>query len=79
MNTWWGFALSLVGVAGFLLAGRKVWWAWHVNIAAQALWLAYAIVTDQPGFLLGVAVYSIVFFRNARAWTREHNHMKEQA
>ena len=67
----WGWALSLVGVAGFWLAGRRVWWAWHVNLANQALWLAFAVTTRQWGFLVGVAVYTAVFTGNARRWTAE--------
>ena len=68
----WGWVLSLVGVYGFWLAGRKVWWAWYVNIVNQVIWTAYAIVTEQYGFLVGVAVYTVVFTRNAHRWTTEH-------
>lgn len=71
-GAWWSYALSLVGVAGFWLAGRKIWWAWYVNIANQVLWLAYTLVTQQWGFLLGVVIYTVVFVKNAIAWTREH-------
>lgn len=69
----WSWVLGLVGVAGFVLAGRKVWWAWHINVAAQALWTTYAIVTEQYGFLVSAAVYVVVFSRNAARWTREHH------
>lgn len=40
----WSYILTAVGISGFILAGRKVWWAWHINIACQGLWIAYAIV-----------------------------------
>jgi hypothetical protein len=69
----WSWVLSLIGVAGFWLAGRKVWWAWYVNIANQAIWTVYALVTEQWGFLVGVAVYTWVFVGNAIRWTREHH------
>ena len=69
---WWSWLLTLVGVAGFILAGRKVWWAWYVNLACQGLWVTYALVTDQPGFIAASAIYTVVFTRNAVAWTREH-------
>lgn len=68
----WSWALSAVGILGFLLAGRKIWWAWYVNIANQALWLTYSLITEQWGFLLATAVYTFVFTRNAVLWTREH-------
>lgn len=66
------YILSIVGVTGFFLAGKKVWWAWYVNIACQALWVTYAMVTAQYGFLIGAVVYSMVFIENARKWTKEH-------
>lgn len=72
MDQWWSFVLTGIGLAGFFLAGSKVWWAWYVNIANQFLWLAYAIVTDQWGFIIGTAFYLYVFIRNAVRWTREH-------
>lgn len=73
MNEWWSWALTLIGVTGFWLAGRKVWWCWYVNIANQVLWVAYAVLSQQWGFLLGVPIYLAVFGRNAYRWTRDHH------
>lgn len=75
-NQIWSYVLTIVGVTGFYLAGKKVWWAWYVNIACQVLWLAYALVTAQYGFLLGVLVYSVVFTKNAMVWTEAHRIQK---
>jgi hypothetical protein len=69
---WWSWALTVIGLAGFFLAGKKIWWAWYVNIANQGVWLAYALVTEQWGFLVGVVAYTIVFTKNAISWTKEH-------
>ena len=69
---WWSWALTIVGLTCFWLAGRKVWWAWYVGIAGQALWLTYSLMTQQWGFLAGVAAYSWVYVNNAVKWTREH-------
>lgn len=69
---WWSWLLTAVGVFGLWLAGRKVWWAWFVGLGAQVLWIAYALATDQPGFLVSAAAYGWVYGRNARAWVREH-------
>lgn len=79
MSEWWSWALGLIGVAGFLLAGKKVWWAWYVNIGAQFLWATYAVVTDQLGFLISSAVYFWVFTKNAAAWTREHREERDRS
>lgn len=69
---WWSWALTLVGVACFFLAGKKVWWAWYVGLGGQLLWLAYALISGQLGFLVGVFLYTFVYSKNAWEWTREH-------
>lgn len=73
----WSWLLGIVGVTGFLLAGKKVWWCWYINVGCQALWFTYSIVTEQWGFLVATIVYTVVFTRNAVVWTREHR--REQA
>lgn len=78
MSAYWSWLLTAVGVTGFILAGRKVWWAWYVNLACQGLWLAYALATHQYGFIVASAVYTVVFTRNAVAWTREHHATAER-
>lgn len=76
-NELWSWALTIVGLTGFYLAGRKVWWCWYVNIGCQALWLAYALITRQYGFIAAALVYTVLFTKNAIAWTREHRAAKE--
>jgi hypothetical protein len=72
VNQIWSYVLGVIGVFGFILAGRRIWWSWYVNIACQFLWFAYAIVTNQLGFLLSSVVYFVVFIGNARKWTKDH-------
>lgn len=72
VNPLWSIVLTVVGVLGFWLAGKKVWWAWYVNIGCQFIWLAYAVATKQPGFLVAPFIYGFVFTQNAIAWTRDH-------
>lgn len=72
-DQYWGWILSIIGLVGFYLAGKKVWWCWYVNIANQVLWAAYALITDQLGFLLGTAGYLFVFVKNAYTWTRDRH------
>lgn len=71
------YILTFVGLLGFVLAGRKVWWAWYVNIACQALWFAYGLIFKQYGFIVGAIFYTVVFTINARRWTKEHNDKKK--
>ncbi|MBE7953607.1 hypothetical protein ILP86_04640 [Microbacterium sp. R1] len=77
MTELWSWALTLVGVACFWLAGRKVWWAWYVGLAGQITWAAYSLLTQQWGFLVGVVLYTVVYSKNATAWTREHLRTKQ--
>lgn len=65
---WWSWILTAVGVFGLYLAGRRSPWGWAVGIAAQVLWLAYAISTEQWGFLASCFAYGWVYLRNFRAW-----------
>lgn len=77
MNQFWSYLLTIVGLTGFVLAGRKVWWCWYVNIACQALWFTYAIVTHQYGFIIASIAYTAVFTKNAIQWTKEHRDPNE--
>lgn len=72
MSVWWSIILTVVGISGFFLAGKKIWWAWYINIGCQVLWLSYAIVTEQYGFIAASFFYAWVFTKNAIAWTKEH-------
>lgn len=74
----WSWVLTLVGLTCFLLAGRKVWWAWYVGLAGQGLWLAYSLITWQIGFLVGVVAYTVVYTKNTIAWTREHRALQRE-
>lgn len=67
----WSWVLGFVGLIGFYLAGKKVWWSWYINIANQLLWLIYSLVSEQYGFLVATAGYSVVFVKNAIEWTRQ--------
>lgn len=71
-NQIWSWLLSIVGLVGFFLAGKKVWWAWYVNILNQVFWLVYSLITGQLGFLVSTFFYAALFTKNAIAWTREH-------
>lgn len=67
----WSWVLAAVGVTGLYLAGRRIWWAWLIGLAAQVLWIAYAIATAQYGFLVSATAYGAVYLRNAVLWRRE--------
>lgn len=70
------WVVVVVGLVGFRLVGKKVWWAWFVNLWCQILWYAYAVVTNQPAFLLSASAYTVAFAVNAFEWTRDHRATK---
>lgn len=64
----WSFALAAVGILGLWLAGRNNKYGWAIGLAAQALWIVYAIATNQPGFIASALAYAAVYGRNWWKW-----------
>lgn len=60
----WSWLLGACGVAGLYLAGRRSPWGWGVGVAVQFLWLAYALVTRQWGFIVTAVAYGAVNAKN---------------
>lgn len=60
----WSWVLGALGVTGLLIAGNRVWWGWLINLANEVLWVVYAIVTEQYGFILMAIAYGLVYARN---------------
>jgi len=74
----WSFALAAIGIAGLWLAGRRNAWGWAIGLAAQLLWIAYAIVTVQYGFILSALAYGFVYGKNFVAWRRQAREKDDQ-
>lgn len=70
-NLIWSIVLSVIGIAGLLLAGSKYKLGWLLGFGVQALWIIFAIVTAQYGFILSAVVYGVVYARNWLRWRRE--------
>lgn len=68
---WWSWGLTLAGALGLYLAGQKNLWGWAVGLAAQPLWVVYAMVTAQYGFIASGLIYGAVYARNFVWWWRE--------
>lgn len=67
----WSLLLSAIGVVGIFLAGRRSWTGWALGLAAQLLWVAYALTTGTYGFLLSAAGYGSVYALNLARWRRD--------
>lgn len=69
---YWSWILTAVGVVGLWLAGRRNPLGWAVGLGAQGLWLAYALSTQQYGFLFSAMAYGTVYTKNFLSWRAEH-------
>lgn len=66
----WPWLLSVVGLIGLWLAGKRRALGWYVGLGAQLLWVAFALITGQLGFLLSAVGYGVVYARNAWRWSQ---------
>lgn len=70
-NLVWSIALAVIGIIGMHIAGKKSQWGWFIGLSAQALWIIFAIVTLQYGFILSALAYGTVYGRNWWKWRVE--------
>ncbi len=59
ISQWWSFALTMIGVTGLVCVYRypKSLLGPGIGLAVQALWIAYAVSTQQWWFLLSAFTY----------------------
>jgi hypothetical protein len=62
------WVLATFGITGMVIAGRKIWWGWLVNLANEILWIIFAVTTRQYGFILMAIGYGAVYANNMRTW-----------
>jgi hypothetical protein len=70
-NLIWSVVLAAVGILGLYLAGSRNVWGWLVSFGAQTLWIIFALVSKQYGFILSALAYGWVYGRNYLKWRRE--------
>jgi hypothetical protein len=69
----WSYALALVGIVGIYLAGKKNLWGWAVGVFAQILWIVFALITNQYGFIVSAVAYGFVYGKNFLVWRKGKN------
>lgn len=72
------YILTPPGLIGMWLVGRKMTSGWIMSLVTQALWLVYAVITRQWGFVPAVAGYSFVYQKNLRSWIRADRTAREE-
>ena len=60
----WSWLLTGLQVLALRSAGTGRWWGWLLGAGVQLPWIAYAVVTEQLGFIAGCAVSAAVQTRN---------------
>jgi nicotinamide riboside transporter PnuC len=68
---YWSYILAAIGVTGIFFVGRKTIWGWHILLVNEALWITYAIITKQYGFILSAIAYAAVYIRSYIHWSKE--------
>jgi hypothetical protein len=58
--TFWPWILTALQVLALWAAGRTLWWGWLLGASVQTPWIAYAMVTEQIGFIPGCVVSALV-------------------
>ena len=71
MTQYWSWILAVIGVTGIYFVGRKTIWGWLVLLTNECIWIAYALATDQYGFIFMATAYSIVYIRSYLHWRRD--------
>ena len=67
----WSWILAAIGVTGIFLVGRKTIWGWLVLCVNECLWIAYALATEQYGFILAAVAYGIVYIKSFMHWKND--------
>jgi len=67
----WSWILAAVGVTGIFFVGKKTIWGWLILVVNECLWIAYAIVTKQYGFIVAAIAYMIVYIKSFIHWRRD--------
>ncbi len=73
MTPTWSYILAAFGITGIFVARVRPTVGWWFNIAAQVPWTAYAIATEQWGFLIAGVFYTtgyVLLLRRARSARR---------
>jgi uncharacterized YccA/Bax inhibitor family protein len=61
---YWAWILTGLQVVALWAAGRRQWWAWLLGAGVQPVWIIYAILTGQLGFVPGCLVSAAVQVHN---------------
>lgn len=64
----WSWALAALGIGQIVLTGQKKRIGWLLGLATSCVWVAFALVEQQYGFLVSSAVFATIHIRNWIKW-----------
>lgn len=67
----WSWLLAVIGVTGIYFVGRKTIWGWIVLCFNEVLWITYALITKQYGFIFSAIAYAAVYIKSFIHWRRD--------
>ena len=73
----WSWVLAVIGVTGIFFVGRKTIWGWHILCINECLWIAYAIITKQYGFIFSALAYAAVYIKSYMLWRKAEDPTSE--
>jgi hypothetical protein len=76
--THWSFVLAAVSLYVTWLLGEKKTWGWLLAAVLQILWVGYALVTVQYGFVASSLIFLVLNSRNYVKWRRNDRERKER-
>lgn len=71
MSWIWSYLLTAVGLVGLWFTIRKNPVGFLIAVGAQILWVTYAVVTHQWGFIVSAAAYGSFNLVGWLRWRRE--------
>ena len=70
MGEYWSWLLAVLGVSGMYFVGKKTVGGWLVLLANEAIWVIYALVTEQYGFIVMAVAYAYVYIKSYFEWRK---------
>jgi hypothetical protein len=73
----WSYLLAALALFTSWQIGRKKAWPWLLAAGTQLLWVAYALVTEQYGFIASAFAFLVMNMHNYVKWRREEVQVRE--
>jgi len=66
---YWSYILACLGCFALWLMAKKNKWGWIIGASIQILWIIFALVTKQYGFIVSAIVYAGFYINGYIKWS----------